>query len=91
MKYTVKYTNKFKKDLKLATRQNKNIDLLFAVIKKLANGEKLEPKYKDHLLTNNGNLRDCHIEPDWVLLYEYVEDVLVLLLQRIGSHSDLKL
>ena len=56
MKYTVKYTNKFKKDLKLATRQNKNIDLLFAVIKKLANGEKLEPKYKDHLLTNNGNL-----------------------------------
>ncbi len=78
MKYTVKYTNRFKKDLKLASKQNKNIDLLFAVIKKLGNGEKLETKFRDHPLTNNGNLRDCHIEPDWVLLYEYVDDVLVL-------------
>lgn len=91
MKYEVKYTNKFKKELKLAKKQNKNIDLLFAIIKKLGNGEKLDPKYKDHPLTNYGNVRDCHIEPDWVLLYEYVDDVLVLLLHRIGSHSNLKI
>lgn len=91
MKYTVKFTNRFKKELKLAAKQNKNIDLLFAIIKKLGNGEKLEPKYKDHPLTNNGNVRDCHIEPDWILLYEYVDDILVLLLHRIGSHSNLNL
>jgi mRNA interferase YafQ len=91
MKFDVVLTNKFKKDLKLAKKQNRNVKLLYDIIEKLSNGEKLDPKYKDHPLTNYGNVRDCHIEPDWVLLYEYVDDVLVLLLHRIGSHSNLKI
>ena len=91
MKFDVVLTNKFKKDLKLAKKQNRNVKLLYDIIEKLSNGEKLDPKYKDHPLTNYENVRDCHIEPDWVLLYEYVDDVLVLLLHRIGSHSNLKI
>lgn len=91
MKYTIKFTSQFKKDLKLAKKQNRNIDELFAIIEKLANGEKLKEKYKDHALHNMGGVRDCHIQPDWVLLYEYIEDVLVLVLHRIGSHSHLSI
>lgn len=79
-----------KKDLKLAKKQNKNTDKLFEVIEKLANGEPLESKYRDHDLTGNyKGCRECHIEPDWLLIYEIVDDVLVLMLYRLGSHSDL--
>ena len=91
MKYTVKFTTRFKKDLKLAKKQGKDIDELFRVVEHLANGEKLEAKYRDHQLNNLGGVRDCHIQPDWVLLYEYIDDVLVLLLHRIGNHSHLAL
>ena len=92
MKYTIKFTNRFKKDLKTAEKQNRNINLLFEVIDKLANGKTLEARYRDHPLKNQkGNVRDCHIESDWILLYEYYNDILVLLLHRIGSHSELDL
>ncbi len=91
MKYTVKFTTQFKKDVKLAKKQVKNLDDLFRVIEQLANGQILEAKYRDHVLNNMGGVRDCHVRPDWVLLYEYVDDVLVLLLHRIGSHSQLGL
>jgi mRNA interferase YafQ len=53
MKYTVKFTNQFKKDLKLAKKQNKDIEKLYSVIEQLANGEKLAEKYKDHELKGN--------------------------------------
>ncbi len=90
MKYIIKPTNQFKKDFKLAKKQGKNIDKLFAVIEKLANGETLEPKHRDHdLVGNYKGCRECHIEPDWLLVYEIFEDVLVLMLYRTGSHSDL--
>lgn len=90
MKFEIKYTSQFKKDFKLAKKQRKNIDKLFAVIEKLANGETLEPKYRDHdLVGNYKGCRECHIEPDWLLVYEIFEDVLVLMLYRTGSHSDL--
>lgn len=73
-------------------KQGKDIEVLMAVIDKLAKGEKLPEKYRDHILKNmGGEIRDCHIESDWVLLYEYIDDVLVLLLHRIGSHSQLRL
>lgn len=91
MKNTVKFTTRFKKDLKLVKKQGKDIDELFRVIERLANGEKLEAKYRDHQLNNLEGVRDCHIQPDWVLLYEYIDDVLVLLLHRTGSHSHLAL
>lgn len=90
MKYEVRFTNQFKKDLKLAKKQGKNIDKLFEVIEKLSNGEPLEQKFRDHELTGNyKGCRECHVEPDWLLIYEVVNDVLVLMLYRISSHSEL--
>lgn len=90
MKYEVRFTAQFKKDLKLAKKQGKNADKLFEVIEQLACGEKLDPKYRDHELTGNyRGCRECHIEPDWLLVYELIGDVLVLMLYRLGSHSDL--
>ncbi len=90
MKYEVKFTTQFKKDLKFAKKQNKDIEKLFAVVELLANGEKLDFKYKDHDLSGNyKGTRECHIEPDWLLVYEYQNDVLVLMLYRLGSHSEL--
>ena len=75
MKYDVQFTNQFKKDLKLAKKQNKNT---------------LDAKYRDHDLTGNyKGTRECHIEPDWLLIYEIRGDVLVLMLYRLGSHSEL--
>ena len=90
MKYEVKFTTQFKKDLKLAKKQNKDLEKLFEVVELLANGEKLDFKYKDHDLSGNyKGTRECHIEPDRLLVYEYQNDVLVLMLYRLGSHSEL--
>ena len=90
MRYEVRFTNQFKKDLKLAQKQGKDTDKLFEVIEKLANGEKLDAKYRDHDLTGNyKGCRECHVEPDWLLIYEVMGDVLVLMLYRVGSHSEL--
>jgi mRNA interferase YafQ len=90
MKYEVKVTTKFKKDLKLAKKQGRNTDKLLKIIEQLANGEPLEAKYRDHDLTGEYlGCRECHIEPDWLLIYEIFDDVLVLLLNRVGSHSEL--
>ncbi len=90
MKYEVKFTNQFKKDLKLAKKQGKDTDKLFEAIEMLANDEALPAKYRDHDLTGDyKGCRECHIEPDWLLVYEIVDDVLVLMLYRVGSHSEL--
>ena len=89
-RYKIKITSHFKKDLKLAKKQNKDIKKLMDIIDKLARGETLEQKYKDHSLSGEyQNARECHIEPDWLLIYEIIENVLVLVLYRTGSHSDL--
>ena len=90
MKYDIQFTNQFKKDLKLAKKQNKDLDKLFEVIDILANGGTLDAKYRDHDLTGNyKGTRECHIEPDWLLIYEICGDVLVLMLYRLSSHSEL--
>lgn len=91
-KYTVDYTNNFKKGYKKIKKQGKNVDKLLDVIDKLANDEELEIKYKDHQLTDSKkyiNCRECHIEPDWLLVYRKNEDKLMLLLVETGSHSEL--
>ena len=63
---------------------------MFEVIEILANGGKLDAKYRDHDLSGNcKGTRECHIEPDWLLIYEIKEDILVLMLSRTGTHSDL--
>ena len=89
MKYEVKFTKQFKKDLKLAKKQNKNLDELFDVIEQLADGKTLDEKYRDHNLHGGEyeGTRECHIEPDWLLVYEIRENVLVLMLYRLGSHA----
>lgn len=90
MKYEVKPSNQFKKDVKLAQKRGYNINILTDVIKKLANGETLDAKYRDHQLSGNyGSFRECHIQPDWLLIYEIEDDKLILYLSRTGSHSDL--
>lgn len=90
MKYDVQFTTQFKKDLKLAKKQNKDLDKLFSVIEVLARGETLPPQYRDHDLSGNyKGTRECHVEPDWLLIYEIQDNVLVLMLYRIGTHSEL--
>lgn len=90
MRYDVKFTSQFKRDLKLSRKQGKDTESLFAVIERLANGEPLDAKYRDHALTGNyKGCRECHIESDWLLIYEIIDDVLVLVLNRVGSHADL--
>ena len=90
MKYEVKPSNQFKKDVKLAQKRGYPIDLLTAVVKKLANGESLDAKYKDHQLSGYyGSFRECHIQPDWLLIYQINDRELILYLTRTGTHSDL--
>lgn len=90
MKYEVIFTNQFKKDLKLAKKQGKTLSKLLSVIELLANGEPLDMKYRDHALTGDySGTRECHIEPDWLLVYEIRNNVLILVLYRLGSHSEL--
>lgn len=91
-KYNIDMTSNFKKQFKRVKKQNKDINKFIYVLEKLANGEKLEAKYKDHQLVNDKyykNCRECHIEPDWLLVYQYQEEKLVLLLVNIGSHSSI--
>lgn len=89
-KYEVRYTTQFKKDYKLAQKRHLPMELLKAVIEKLANGEELPPKNRDHGLTGNWvGFRECHIQPDWLLIYRIEDDVLVLTLASTGTHSDL--
>jgi mRNA interferase YafQ len=82
------FENNFKKDIKRLQKRGKDIDKLKDVIDKLLDQQELEVKYKDHALIGNWKgYRDCHIEPDWLLIYKITETHLFLV--RTGSHSDL--
>lgn len=86
----IKYHNSFKKDYKLMKKRGLNLDKLKFVINQLACGNQLEEKYRDHALTGDyKGFRECHIEPDWLLIYQIIDEELVLILSRTGSHSDL--
>ena len=89
--YIVKYSKEFKKSLRKVTKQGKDIDKLLDVVDMLSQKQQLDPKYKDHTLYNDKRFkdcRDCHIETDWVLIYKYIENEVVLLLVNTGSHSE---
>lgn len=89
-KLTVKFTSQFKKDYKQAVKRGLKIELLDAVVAALAMGEPLPEKNRDHPLTGGWEgHRECHILPDWLLVYRIEDDVLVLTLVRTGTHSDL--
>lgn len=91
--YTVKFTSKFKKDYKLYQKRGYDMDKIKKVITLLASGTNqdiLINEYKDHALKGNWKgFRECHIAPDWLLVYEIIENICVLSLARTGSHSDL--
>lgn len=92
MKYKIDYTSRFKKQHKKMKTQGKNLTKLYEVVELLANGETLDKKYKNHRLINNKiyeNCYECHIEPDWLLVYKYDNNQLILLLFATGTHSDL--
>lgn len=90
MNYKTFMTSQFKKDLKLAKKRGYAIELINNIISLLANGEKLPAKYKDHALTGNySGYRECHIEPDWLLVYEIRNEELILILTRTGTHADI--
>lgn len=90
MTYELILTGKFKKSLKRARKRGLDISLLEEVVDKLQNDIKLEDKYRDHDLKGNlKGFRECHIQPDWLLLYLKEDDVLTLTLVDTGSHADL--
>ena len=92
MQYTIDYTNKFKKQCKKIIKQGKDLTKLYKTIEKIANKEKLELKFNNHNLINNKiykNCKECHIEPDWLLIYQINDNKLILLLIASGSHSEL--
>ena len=85
-------TSAFKKELKNLKKRNKDLSKLTEIVNKLANDEKLDLKKRDNSLVNNlrfQNCRECHIEPDWLLVYKKNYDELILFLIETGSHSDL--
>lgn len=86
----IRYHTSFKKDYKKIVKRGYSIKLLEEVIEKLARGEKLPEKNKDHpLIGDYAGCRECHIMPDWLLIYEIDHGELILYLTRTGSHSDL--
>jgi mRNA interferase YafQ len=88
--YNIRPTSKFQKDLKRVKRRGYDIDLLTEIIKMLAAGEPLPEKNKDHdLIGEYVGCRECHITPDWLLIYEVDGVDLILYLTRTGTHSDL--
>ena len=90
MSLKVQFYTQFKRDIKLAKKRHLDMSILKNVVNKLSEGKKLEPKYRDHSLTGEyAGYRECHLQPDWLLVYKIVDDTLTLVLARTGTHSDL--
>ena len=88
--YSIAETSRFKRDYRKAVQRGYNMNLLAEVITLLATGEPLPGKYRDHALIGNWkDFRECHVASDWLLIYKIEADILVLTLQRTGTHSDL--
>ena len=87
---TIKYQAAFKRDYKRIKKRGYDLRLLEDVIALLAQEQELPPAYRDHALTGDySGCRECHIAPDWLLVYEVLQDELLLYLTRTGTHSDL--
>jgi len=87
----LRFTNNFKKDYRLLKKRGYDLNLLDEVVETLLRGEKLDSKYRDHILLGNKykGLHECHILPDWLLVYRIIENELILELCYTGTHSDL--
>ncbi len=88
--YQIFYTNRMKKDLKRAKKRGKDISKLIEILNLLKTGKKIPQKFCDHQLSGNlKEFRECHIEPDWLLIYQIKKDKLILVAVATGTHSDL--
>ena len=88
--YEVVLSNRFRKDLKLAAKRGCALALLNSIVDRLAQGETLPAKHRDHSLTGDYiGFRECHIQPDWLLIYRTEGEALMLFLMRTGTHADL--
>ena len=88
--YSLTMTGQFRRDLKLAKKRGLDMELLFAVLEMLVAGETLPPQNREHILTGNyKGLYECHIQPDWLLIYDRSDVLRIISLQRTGTHSDL--
>ena len=84
------FTNKMKRDVKLMKRRGKDISRLTSTLSLLVTGNPMPPKYRDHALSGNlSDFRECHIEGDWLLMYQIFEDKLILSASATGTHSDI--
>lgn len=89
-KLNIVFSNQFKRDLKLIRKRGYNFELMESVVEKLAKMETLPDKFRDHALTGDYiGFRECHIQPDWLLVYRMDGEELFLFLSRTGTHSDL--
>lgn len=90
MNMEIVWTSQFKKDYKTAIKRHFNMELLDNIIRTLSRGEALPEKNRDHSLSGDwSGFRECHITPDWLLIYRIDNDIVVLTLARTGTHSDL--
>lgn len=86
----IAYTRRMKRDVRLMKKRGKDLDKLEDAVDRIARREALPERFRDHALTGNlSDFRECHIEPDWLLLYQVFDDVLILSLTATGSHADL--
>ena len=89
-KLNIVFSNQFKRDLKLIRKRGYNFELMESVVEKLAKMETLPDKFRDHAFTGDYiGFRECHIQPDWLLVYRMDGEELILFLSRTGTHSDL--
>ena len=90
MKYQLILSSKFKKSLKLAKKRGLDISLLDSIVERLLHGIPLDKKFRDHPLKGKWDgFRECHIQPDWLLIYLIENDILTLTLVDTGTHTDL--
>ena len=88
--YKIVYTSRLKKDAKLMKKRGKDLNKLVDVLSLLSSGNPIPIQYKDYQLTGSlHDFRECHIEPDWLLMYQIYEDTLILSATATGSHADL--
>ena len=88
--YQIEFTNEMKRNVKLMRKRGKDLSKLTKVLDILANGQSLPPKNNDHRLTGSmKDFRECHIEPDWLLVYQIHDDILILTATATGTHADL--
>ena len=88
--YSIVYTGKMKKDVRRMKKRGKDMSKLITVLIMLADKQPLPEQYKDHQLSGKlSDFRECHIEPDWLLMYQYYDDILILSATATGTHADL--